>query len=230
MVAVSGLMVTIGARSYADLMPSFPSTWNPGDAVAGQSTLYVSSGSGVPITVDWIVVYWGNVGPNGAPVWGYYYQLENPENQPAGKTITVFTVSTLHGPPFFAAGFISGQSLDENFNDGYGNVMGHDLSPLEFEPEPGDIQDPVTPPDLSRYKVTYSFNPPESANIAIGNQSSVLTAYATFAPMYGIGTAQNSDVQWRGLVPVPSPEPSVGLLLLMGLMGGSVVARWRRRR
>lgn len=240
MVAVSGLTVMMGARSFAGpLMPPFPSIWTPGQKVAGQSILNVSSGLGVPITVDWIVVFWGNVGPNGAPVWGYYYQLENPETQPSpSKTIAIFTIET-PGPPFFDANFIANQSLDENFVD-IGAVPGHNPDnypnlgdnppfppPRETEPVPGNIQNPTAPPSLTSFDVTFYFGPPPTAEIAVGNQSTVLIGYAFAPPMYGTATAQNTNVQWSGLVPVPSPEPGIVILLAMGLVG---IAAYRRRK
>lgn len=232
MTAVVGLVAVMEGRSFADILPPFPSSWNPGDKVAGQSTLYVTSGTGLPITVDWIVVYWGNVGPSGKPVWGYYYQLENPEAQAATKTIAIFTVNTPYAP-FFDAGFIADQSLDVNFVDiGLGSVPGHNPSnyPLagETEPSPGTVQNPTTTPSLSTTDVTFFFGPSPTTEIAVGNQSAVLIGYAFAPPTYYTGQAQDSDVQWKGKVPVPSPEPGAAVLLMMGLMGIGVI-RWSRK-
>jgi len=233
-VGVAVVAVTI--PSWADpLMPSFPDVWAVGQKVAGQSTLNVSSGVGVPITVDWIVVLWGYVGPGGQPVWGYYYQIENPETQPhPSKTVAILTIAT-PGPPFFAADFIADTSLDTDFSDIYGSVPGHTAAnypnlAAEFEPTPGNIQNPTSPPSLSLYDVTYYFGPPPTAEIAVGNQSAVLVAYAFAPPMYGIATAQNTAVQWEGLVPVPSPEPGTVVLLVLGTVGMGILSRRYRRK
>jgi len=226
-VGVAVVAVTI--PSWADpLMPSFPDVWAVGQKVAGQSTLNVSSGVGVPITVDWIVVFWGYVGPGGQPVWGYYYQIENPETQPhPSKTVAILTIAT-PGPPFFAADLIADTSLDTGFSDIHGSVPGHTAAnypnlAAEFEPTPG-------PPSLSLYDVTYYFGPPPTAEIAVGNQSAVLVAYAFAPPMYGIATAQNTAVQWEGLVPVPSPEPGTVVLLVLGTVGMGILSRRYRRK
>jgi hypothetical protein len=238
-VGVAVMAVTI--PSWADpLMPSFPNVWAVGQKVAGQSTLNVSSGVGVPITVDWIVVFWGNVGPGGQPVWGYYYQIENPQTQPdPEKTVAILTISTLGGPPFFAAGFVADTNLDTptTFADpfGFGNVPGHTAAnysnlAAEFEPTPGNIQNPTGVSGPTAGGVTYYFGPPPTEEIALGNQSTLLYAYAFVPPRYGIATAQDSDVQWRGLVPVPSPEPGTVVLFVLGTVGMGILSRRYRRK
>ena len=240
MALVVGVAVmAVSIPSWAGpLMPSFPDVWTVGQKVAGQSTLGVIDGDGKPLTVDWIVVFWGNVGPGGEPVWGYYYQIENPETQPnSSKTVSVFTIST-PGPPFFDAGFISNQSLDVNFSDIYGSVPGHTAAnypnlgssppPAEFEPTPGNIQNPTGVSHTTR-DVTYYFGPPPTQEIAVGNQSTVLYAYAFVPPTYGIATAQDTDVQWRGSVPIPSPEPGTIVLLVLGTVGMGILRRYRRK-
>ena len=229
---VVGVAVSL---SWADLMPNFPASWAPGQAVAGQSTLNVSYGTGGPIYVDWIVVFWGNFGPGGQPVWGYYYQIENPDTQPdQSKTVATLTIAT-PGPPFVAADFIADKSLDTDFSDIYGSVPGHTAAnysnlAAEFEPTPGNIQNPsgVNP---TLYDVTYYFGSQSSTyEIAVGNQSAVLVAYAFAPPMYGIATAQNTVVQWEGLVPVPSPEPGTVVLLVLGTVGMGILSRRYRRK
>jgi hypothetical protein len=238
-VGVAVMAVTIPSWA-GPLMPNFPASWNVGDAVAGQSTLNVSSGTGDPIYVDWIVVFWGNVGPSGQPVWGYYYQIENPQTQPdSEKTVAILTISTLGGPPFFAAGFVADTNLDTSttFADpfGFGYVPGHTAANYsnlvaEFEPSPGDIQNPTGVSGPTAGGVTYYFGPPPTKEIALGNQSTLLYAYAFVPPMYGIATAQDSDVQWRGLVPVPSPEPGTVVLFVLGTVGMGILSRRYRRK
>ena len=233
MALVVGIAVmTAAIPSWADpLMPSFPDVWAEGQKVAGQSTLGVTFGSGAPLTVDWIVVYWGN------NVWGYYYQIENPQTQPnVSKTVAILTITT-PGPPFFAAGSIANTNLDTNFSD-IGSVPGHTAAnysnlgasppPEEFEPDPGNIQNP-SGVSLTRFDVTYYFGPPPELEIAVGNQSTVLYAYAFVPPTYGIAISQDSDVQWRGLVPVPSPEPGTVVLLVLGTVGMGILRRYRRK-
>jgi len=233
MTAVAGLVATMGARSFADILPPFPTWTTPGQWVAGESTLYVRPGdTGEPITVDWIVVFWGNVGPGGKPVWGYYYQLENPQTQPhPSKTISTLTIDTLPPfGPFFDAKFVADTDLDIGFTDDppYGAVPAHIVFG-EFEPTPGNIQNPV---GVSRtdFDVTFTFHPPESAEIARGNESTVLVAYSFLPPTYGWASAMNTGVQWKGKVPVPSPEPNVVVLLAMGLMGIGIAQRRRNKK
>jgi len=118
---VVGTMTMMSARSFAGpLLPDFPSVWTVGQAVAGQTSLPVTSeGGGPPLIIDWIVAYLGG------NVWGYYYQIENT----TGTTVFGFTISTVGGPPFFAAGVIS-DDLDSTFTDPiYGTtILGHDAS------------------------------------------------------------------------------------------------------
>ncbi|MFA0783191.1 PEP-CTERM sorting domain-containing protein [Fervidibacter sacchari] len=277
MALVVGVAVMVAAiPSWAGpLMPSFPDVWTVGQAVAGQSTLEVTFGSGEPLTVDWIVVFWGNVGPGGKPLWGYYYQIENPETQPSlGKTVSSFTIET-PGPPFIAADFFDHVSLDTNFTDIYGSVLGHtkdnysNLGPTlydpeeEFEPTPVDDdgdgfinEDPIgdangdSDPDddndgkvdedpenfqnptgfgLRPSDVTYYFGPSATWEISVGNQSTVLAAYAIVPPTYGIATAMNSGVSWGGKVPIPSPEPGTVVLLVLGTVGMGILRRYRRK-
>jgi len=239
MTAVAGLVATMGARSFAGpLLPTLPTLaewlmYGPGYAVAGESTLYVVSGSGNPITVDWIVVFWGNVGPGGKPVWGYYYQLENRDQPSTGKTIAAFTINTPF-QPFFNAGFIADQSLDVSFTD-IGPVPGHtaanypNLGPpgdVEFEPSPGNIQNPTSTPIADLYDTSFSF---ANNEIGLKNQSAVLIGYAFAPPTYGTAHAENGYVQWKGIIPVPSPEPNVVVLLAMGLMGIGIARRRNKK-
>jgi hypothetical protein len=219
-------------------MPDFPASWAPGQAVAGQSTLNVSYGTGGPIYVDWIVVFWGNVGPGGQPVWGYYYQVENPQGSAHGS-VQVFIVES---PLFYAAEFIKNKDLDADFTDfyNYGPVRGHTAEYYsnlsgEFEPSPGDIKNPTAVGPIPG-GVRFDFRPSGDTPIGTGHESSILIAYSLLPPTYGPAKATDtpdpdsaSRVEWRGFVPVPTPEPGT-VLLLLGAMGVGFLSRRYRRK
>jgi hypothetical protein len=239
MALVVGVAVSL---SWADpLMPNFPASWNVGDAVAGQSTLDVfyngnPSKTPIPIYVDWIVVFLGPVGPGGQPAWGYYYQVENPE-QAAHGAVEVFIVES---PLFYAVDFFKDKDLDANFTDFSITVPGHNLSG-EFEPRPGTIKNP----DQFGFipgGVRFDFVPPQSEDTPIntpiptGHESSILVAYSLLPPTYGTAIAADtpdlisaSRVEWRGFVPVPTPEPGT-VVLLLGAMGVGFLSRRYRRK
>lgn len=238
---VGAAMVGTTALSWAGpLLPDFPSVWTVGQAVAGQTTLTNPAGTST-LEIDWIVAFLGNVGPGNAPVWGYYYQIEND----TGTTVSAFTVRT-PGPPFVGAGFLSLADLDANFTDPFfgltisGHVSGN-YPNLGSPPTPAETEnatsgvgaagksDPFTF-DIAPTDVTWSWLPP--AELASGYESTILYAYALVPPMYGSAGAVNattwdSDNPGGQLLPVPSPEPSAAALLMMGLVGG--VLLYRRR-
>ena len=235
-------VIAVSTHSWADpLMPSFPDSWNRGDAVAGQSTLYVfysgnPSKNPIPIYVDWIVVFLGNVGPGGQPAWGYYYQVENPE-QAAHGSVEVFIVES---PLFYAVDFFKDQDLDDDFTDFSRTVKGHtetNYSNLsgEFEPRPGTIKNPDNVGFISG-GVRFDFRPSGNTPIGPGHESSILVAYSLLPPIYGPAKASDtpnigssSRVEWRGLVPVPTPEPGT-VVLLLGAMGVGFLSRRYRRK
>jgi len=245
MALVVGVAVSL---SWAGpLMPDFPASWTPGQAVAGQSTLgvfYNGNPSIEPtsIYVDWIVVFLGDVGPDGQPVWGYYYQVENPERSAHGA-VEVFIVES---PLFYAVDFFKDQDLDDDFTDFSRTVKGHtetNYSNLsgEFEPRPGTIKNPDQFGFISG-GVRFDFVPPQSEDTPIntpiptGHESSILVAYSLLPPIYGPAIAADtpdlrsaSRVEWRGLVPVPTPEPGT-VLLLLGAMGVGFLSRRYRRK
>ena len=241
-VGVAVMAVTI--PSWADsLMPeNFPALWAPGQAVAGQSTLNVSYGTGGPIYVDWIVVFLGNVGPGGQPAWGYYYQVENPQGSAHGS-VEVFIVES---PLFYAVDFFKDQDLDDDFTDFSRTVKGHTAANYpnlsgEFEPFPGTIKNPDQFGFISG-GVRFDFVPPQSEDTPIntpiptGHESSILVAYSLLPPTYGPAIAADtpdlisaSRVEWRGFVPVPTPEPGT-VVLLLGAMGVGFLSRRYRRK
>jgi hypothetical protein len=245
MALVVGVAVSL---SWADsLMPeNFPASWNVGDAVAGQSTLEVfytgnPGKNPIPIYVDWIVVFLGNVGPGGQPAWGYYYQVENPQRAAHGA-VEVFIVQS---PLFYAVDFFEDQDLDADFTDFATLVKGHTATNYsnlsgEFEPHPGNIKNPDQFGFISG-GVRFDFVPPQSQSeintpIPTGHESSILVAYSLLPPTYGPAIAADtpnlgskSRVEWRGLVPVPTPEPGT-VVLLLGAMGVGFLSRRYRRK
>ncbi len=216
--AVVGLLsISAVSAVWADgILPPFPSTWNPGDEVKGESILKVSN---VPdLRVDWTVRYFGN------NVWGYFYQLEN---------FSVFRVASftirLPGPLFFVFGQTT-DNVDAGFVDPVFSqtVTGHNVSG-EAEPSPGDI-DPATssainiPPPPFVPSINWTFDDPR---LAAKNQSGLLYGYANVPPMYGFASAHDGGFSWQGTVPVPSPEPGAAALLVMGLVGVGFLYRRR---
>jgi hypothetical protein len=239
MALVVGVAVSL---SWADpLMPSFPTSWNVGDAVAGQSTLDVFYNGNprkdpIPIYVDWIVVFLGNVGPGGQPAWGYYYQVENPQRAAHGA-VEVFIVES---PLFYAVDFFRNKDLDANFTDFAITVKGHTAANYpnlsgEFEPFPGTRKNPDNV-DFIPGGVRFDFRPDGNTPIGPGHESSILVAYSLLPPTYGPAKASDtpnlgsaSRVEWRGLVPVPTPEPGT-VVLLLGAMGVGFLSRRYRRK
>jgi len=237
-------VMAVSTHSWAGpLMPDFPASWAPGQAVAGQSKLNVSYGSGGPIYVDWIVVFLGDVGPGGQPAWGYYYQVENPQGSTHGA-VEVFIVES---PLFYAKGFFTGQDLDANFTDFSRAVKGHtaanypNLGPRpddpaeEFEPSPGTIKNPDNVGFIPG-GVRFDFRRDGNTPIGPGHESSILVAYSLLPPTYGTAKASNtsdpdssSRVDWSGFVPVPTPEPGT-VVLLLGAMGVGFLSRRYRRK
>ena len=240
-VVVGVAVMATAVPSWADpLMPDFPDVWSVGQKVAGQSTLgvfYDPSNKASPIYVDWIVVYWGNVGPGGKPVWGYYYQVENPQTAAHGSIQVFIVESTL----FYDGGFFSRKDLDANFTDFSQTVEGHTATYYsnlagEFEPSPGTIKNP----DAFGFipgGVRYDFRPSGETPIGTGHESTILYAYSFLPPIYGPAKAVDtpeihsaSRVEWRGMVPVPTPEPGTVVLLIFGTMGVGFLSRRYRRK
>jgi len=234
MALVVGVAVSLSWAS--PLMPDFPASWAPGQAVAGESTLNVSYGTGGPIYVDWIVVFLGNVGPGGQPAWGYYYQVENPQRAAHGS-VEVFIVES---PLFYAVDFFYRKDLDADFTDFSLTVKGHTATNYpnlsgEFEPSPGTIKNPDNVGFIPG-GVRFDFRPSGNTPIGPGHESSILVAYSLLPPIYGPAKASDtpdlgsaSRVEWRGLVPVPSPEPGT-VVLLLGAMGVGFLSRRYRRK
>ena len=247
---VGGLVMVSTALSWAGpLLPPFPSTWAVGQEVAGQTTLGADTDTGLPaLKIDWIVKFLGPVGPGGANVWAYYYQIEND----TPTTVSAFTVLT-PGPPFFAAGGPGlGFDLDVGFVD--------PLSGLEVSPHLGTLLggpfanlDPPDPEsenavggidlaesvgiDFDNTTWGFSSSPHPTGELPPGWQSEVLIAYAFAPPMYGEAEALDSPAigPWKStnpggqLLPVPSPEPTTAALLIMGMLGLGAI-RWRRQK
>jgi len=221
-----GLMVGLGARSFAGpLLPPLPNTpSSPG--VAGESKLAEITTPNDYIRIDWIVQ---DAAPFGFPnFFAYLYQIENTTG--TGEGIRSFNVS-FSTSPLTIAGVLDGDNLD--------NI--HNLAG-EVEPIPGTID----PSDADNYDVFISPTG-VSWNIIVGNipignipkgsQSITLFIIDPRPPMYGVGVAQNSGKQWRtgqtlvqgqfgDPVPVPSPEPATLVLLSLGL---GIVGFLRRR-
>lgn len=232
-------MVSTALSWAGPLLPPFPSVWTVGQAVAGESTLNVLTGSALPLKVDWIVVFLGptELSPT---TWGYYYQIENPAGQVAAGTVSSFSIGT-PGPPFIGAGFLSGADIETNFVDFIKptiTIAGHTATNypnLGASPPPAETElatagtgwNPVSFPIPLPTGTTWSFGTGPT-ELPIGYESSILFAYATVPPMYGSVTAVDDAIAWQGIVPVPSPEPGVVTLVMMGLIGFGALT-YRRR-
>lgn len=238
MTSVVGLMLMMGARSFAGPLPSFPSVWNPGDYVAGQSTL--GGTTNVPaedLEIDWIVMFLGPAPTNpfgipvGAPVWGYYYQVEN-----SSPTVVGRFVVTTPGPPFVFATSVFGD-LDLGLAGGDpltgGNIPAHSIAG-ETEDATGGIR-AATLTELFPTSARWSFlSPPTGPGpIPSGWESEILLAYALVPPTYGNASAIDDipPSPWSSLnprgepVPIPSPEPSTLVLLGIGALAGLIMRR-----
>jgi len=241
MTVVVGLMAMMGARSLAGPLPSFPSTWSIGDYVMGQSTLGSTvlgySGPTYDIEIDWIVMFLGPAPENnpfgipaGAPVWGYYYQIENSSTTNIGS----FTITT-PGPPFVAATSIYAD-LDLGSVDpltGF-NIPPHNIGDTEDATSGGPWQ--ITGiPSVGSTSTSWSFLPPPfgPGKMPSGYESEILVAYALVPPTYGNAGALDDipPSPWSSFgylgekVPIPSPEPTSAAMIIVGLLMGSLVKR-----
>ena len=241
-----GLMVGLGARSFAaPLLPPLPNTpSSPG--VAGESKLAEITTPNDFIRIDWIVQ---DAAPFGFPgFFAYLYQIENTTG--TGEGIRSFNVS-FSTSPFTSpstAGAKGGDNLDSesSYHAAHTAANFSNLGPLPPLPEDGDAG-PINPSDADNYDVFISptgvswniivvgNNP--IGNIPSGSQSITLFIIDPRPPVYGVAVAQNSGKQWRtgptlvpgqfgDPVPVPSPEPATLVLLSLGL---GIVGFLRRR-
>lgn len=238
MTAVVGLVAIMGARSFAGPLPSFPSVWNVGDYVAGQSTLGgTTANPAEDIEIDWVVMFLGPAPANpfgipvGAPVWGYYYQVEN-----SSPTVVGRFVVTTPGPPFVFATSVFGD-LDTGLVGGDPlttlNIPAHSIAG-ETELATGGIR-VATTTELFPSSVRWNFLTPPSGPgpIPINWESEILLAYALVPPTYGNASAIDDipPSPWSSLaargepVPIPSPEPSAMVLLGMGMLAGIMMRR-----
>jgi hypothetical protein len=235
-----GLMVGLGARSFAGpLLPPLPNTpSSPG--VAGESKLAEILTAGDFIRIDWIVQ---DATPFGFPgFFAYLYQIENTTGTQEG--IRSFNVSFRTSPQTIA-GVLNGDNLDSAtaFHVAHNAATFPNLGappPAEVEPNSGTLN----PSSAASYSVfisptgvSWNIN---DANIPPGSQSITLFIIDPRSPMYGVGAAQDSGKQWRtgptlvigqfgDPVPVPSPEPATLVLLSLGLGIMGIVGFLHRR-
>lgn len=238
----------MGARSFAGPLPSFPSVWNVGDYVMGQSTLGSTvsgyGGATYDIEIDWIVMFLGpapsnnpfNI-PAGAPVWGYYFQIENSST----TTVGALTITT-PGPPFVAATSISADLDIGGIPDplvSIINIPSHDLGALETEAATSGGPWPITGnPSVGPTTTSWSFLPPPygPGKMPVGYESEILVAYALVPPTYGNAGALDEipPSPWSSFglggekVPIPSPEPASTAMLIAGLLMGTLVFKRRK--
>lgn len=229
MVAVSGLMAMMGARSFAG--PLLPPLIPP---VGGETT--IASALGTVGTVDWFVLppgdYTGTVfaplvsdifGTSVSPSFIYAYQVEPLINDIEDWTVNVKGPYTGTGTSFL--------DLD---------LVGHDIPPagafpnLGAPPPPAENEvlgaplqfmafGPVNKPD----NVTYDFD----GLLDSGEESEVLWLLSDMPPTYWIGALSDGlPSPGTGLVPVPSPEPTTGMLLMMSVLGLGVIISRRRQK
>lgn len=222
MTAVVGLVTMMGVRSFADILPPFPTTWIPGQEVKGEVTVGVTHDANdkidpQPLKIDWIVKAFDIDGDNVVDIWGYFYQIEN--NSLA--TVSSLSIATPYHP-FFYAGF-SNIDIDEDFSappPGSGTVSGHSIS---GELEGGEIQN-ADGYYLDNDGVTWYFYSPKLTD---GYESGLLFAYANIKPTYGGCSVNDNNINW-GVgygIPIPSPEPSSMALMVLGILGGVFMRR-----
>jgi len=238
---VVGTMAMMSAWSFAGPLPGFPGVWNPGDYVMGQSTLQGTGTSEQDIEIDWVVMFLGPAPsnpfgiPEDAPVWAYYYQIEASTSTVVGR----FVVTT-PGPPFVFATSVFGD-LDLGLDDG-DPLTGMDIPAhnLGIPPETEDATEgirAVTLTELYPTSVRWSFLTTGYGPIPAGWESEILVAYALVPPTYGNATAVDDipPSPWHSIasprgepVPIPSPEPTIAIMFLAGLLVGGMKLRHRK--
>ena len=222
-----GLMVGLGARSFAGpLLPPLPNT-PPFPVVAGESKLAEIITPNDFIRIDWIVQ---DATPFGFPnFFAYLYQIENTTG--TGEGIRSFNVSFSTSPSTIA-GVLDGDNLDAAHTAANFPNLGSEVEPIHGTINPSDANNYSV--FISPTGVSWNIN---NANIPPGSQSITLFIIDPRPPMYGMGVAQDSGKQWRtgqtlvqgqygDPVPVPSPEPATLVSLSLGL---GIVGFLRRR-
>jgi hypothetical protein len=239
---VVGTMTVMGARSFAGPLPSFPSVWTPGQAVGGESHLASVNTAGNFVSVDWWVIEGTPFGTPG--VFWYFYQLENTANREiehftvSFRTHPLTTVGQILYNGTFEAPVAGDPTGSTNFPPtGLPHVLAGEAPELTTYVVAYATSITVTPTD-----VTFSSIAPNNPGLPAGKQNKVVFIIIDHRPpKYGYGTASNSippspwvsgvtgvPEQFGDPIPVPSPEPTLALLLATGLVGIGFLRRKRK--
>jgi len=246
---VVGTMTLMGTRSFAGVLPSFPSVWAPGQAVGGESHLASVNTAGSFVSVDWWVIEGSRFGSPG--FFFYFYQLENP----ATTEIEHFTVSfgthplTTAGQILYAGTFEAPAATDPTGSNyfpptGLPHVLVGESPELDTYVEAYATSITVTPTNVTFGSIAIPRDPPESSIPGVPARTQNKVVFIIIdprPPTYGPGTASNSNPpspwlsgvtgvhgQFGDPIPVPSPEPTLALLLATGLVGIGFLRRKRK--
>jgi len=201
----------------------------PGQVVKGQSTLLGSDNSAVQ--VDWMVVWFAGPG-----VYGYYYQLENFST----TDVSSFTIIP-KGPIVPGSVFISSPGTDwDPTATGAWPPLGapadaatHNIPGEVEEPAGGLGNSPTSGGVGIDGSITWTWS--VGAQLLPNTETVIIGFLSPAAPVYGVGYAGDGAPTsgWgpsfntlSDPLPVPSPEPTIILLLVTGL---GVVGIYRRR-
>jgi hypothetical protein len=239
---VVGTMTVMGAQSFAGVLPYFPSVWDPGQAVGGESHLASVGTAGSFVSVDWWVIEGTPFGTPG--VFWYFYQLENPTNEEIEQFTVVFGPHPLTtvGQILYAGTFeapAAGDPTGSAFFPPTG--LPHVLAGETYEPGTY-VAAPAGSVTVSPTGVTFAAidEPGPPVGLGPGKQNIyVFVITDPRPPMYGAGKAldgatgpwQTGPTLWGGVgdpIPVPSPEPTLALLLATGLVGIGFLRRKRK--
>ena len=241
---VVGTMTVMSARSFAGVLPSFPSVWAPGQAVGGESHLANNTTLGDFISVDWWVIEGTPFGTPG--LFYYFYQLENPSTEEIEQFTVVF------GPhPLTTAGQIDWVTAFGDTFDAATTplVPAHSISGETYEPDTYVDASVPTPGGVTVSPTGITFT--GIAGLGPGTQNNyVFVITDPRPPMYGSGEALDGAIgpwgsgwkyidpdgpgpqpgvwQFGDPIPVPSPEPTLALLLVTGLAGIGFLRRKRK--
>jgi hypothetical protein len=220
--------------------------WAPGQAVGGESHLASVGKAGSFVSVDWWVIEGTPFGTPG--VFWYFYQLENP----ATTEIEHFTVSfrthplTTVGQILYAGTFEAPAAGDPtgstNFPPtGLPHVLAGESPELSTYVAAYATSITVTPTNVTFGSIAIPGTPP-IPGVPAGKQNKVVFIIIDHRPpTYGPATASNSippspwvsggtsvPGQFGDPIPVPSPEPTLALLLATGLVGIGFLRRKRK--
>jgi len=236
-IGLMSMVLVVATVAFADKLPPNLSTF----PVAGESELYDSTRKGYAGNVDWLVLAPGNYTGTiyepfvfavfGSPESSEYLYLYQVEGRSTGNNSFTIYVT---GPWSNGGTFTSDLDLDE-WVDSSNNIVHkvhkvHDSSNFpylagEFEVADASLVRPerfriLNSPLGNLFQWTWVDD-----TLDENEESYVLFITSPAPPTYGDATLKDTYSGNTFTIPVPSPEPSSFVLLLMGVAASGVILR-----